>query len=66
MLEGGWGWVIIAVGLMILGILIAYGLVQWRRERDDETMSDEIMREKATREYYEDQAREDRRTDPGL
>lgn len=52
-----WSWVILAltyIGVAVLGGFIAYGIMQWRQARHEQSPAEKNRREQATREAFRD------------
>ncbi|MEZ5786844.1 MAG: hypothetical protein R3D62_10365 [Xanthobacteraceae bacterium] len=47
---GGWLWVAIGIGVILLGIVLTVAMLRWRARRDSATQK---VRDQATRRVYE-------------
>lgn len=53
MTATGWMWgLAVSVGALILGIALFYGMLNWRKARQDETPAEKRQREAVTRENF--------------
>jgi hypothetical protein len=58
--AGGWLFLVIDVGMVVLlGVALVYGVLQWRRRSTSPAV--EGAREEATRQIYESGAEQERR-----
>ncbi len=53
MTEAGWMWgLAVSAGALILGLAILYGILNWRKARQEETPEQKRHREAVTRENF--------------